>query len=584
MKAGKIFCMCAAAAVAAAFTSCKPEEVIEENVVLKASPTAIEAPGRSKESFKVLVETVGPWLAEANADFVSLSPTWSIGNTEMTITVEKNRTDAPRSAEVTITIDGAEPVTIRISQEAGVIEEIGQRKFYVKVDGSEEADGLTWSGATTFDKAYEEAVEGEEIHVAAGIYCPTTVLSGADAGEPRNKTFFIDKNITVIGGYSANPVAGETPDWKTNKTVFSGKLADGSSVWHTMVVGAPVSAEGRTATMKGLYISDGNAAGSPTPSINGQNLPAGRAGGIVVSGNTNVIFEDCEISSNYGNECGAVCINLNKEGSVTFNRCLFLSNEATGTNAGAIGSTKSRCFIYDCTFDSNKAKSNGGGIMIDGHWSQTTGDQTYMYVYNSTFINNECGGAGSAFYGIWGDHAAIVNCTFSGNRNNGDWGAVAIHIGELDIVNTTISSNYGKKCGGLAGKNDCTIRVWNSIISGNTSDLEGSEDIAYENASLAKISLATTITGNTMYDASGSSSSCLFDPASMLDALADNGGETMTMALKGESNPAVSGGLGAEQLAALAPDTIVPVKDASILSKDQRGENRTGRHMGACAK
>lgn len=161
MKLRKIFFLTLGLSAAFSFASCESEKEKEEIVTLNVTPTSIEAPGRSKESFKVMVETIGPWLAEPNKDFVTVSPTWSIGNTEMTITVDKNRTDVPRDAEVTISIDGAEPVTVKIQQEAGVVEEIGQRKFYVTTSGLAEADGLAWDSATTFEHAYDEAVAGE---------------------------------------------------------------------------------------------------------------------------------------------------------------------------------------------------------------------------------------------------------------------------------------------------------------------------------------------------------------------------------------------------------------------------------------
>lgn len=582
MKIRKFFFLTAGLAAAFSLASCNSEKEQEEIVTLTATPTSIDAPGRSKESFKVMVETIGPWLAEVNQDFVTVSPTWSIGNTEMTVTVDKNRTDVARDAEITVTIDGAEPVTIKVHQAEGVIEEIGQRKFYVTTDGSDEADGLAWDSATTFAKAYDEAVAGEEIHFAAGTYVPTAALKGADAGEPKNRTFFIDKNITLVGGYSAHPSSGETADPAKNATIFSGKLSDDSSVYHVMVFGAAVE-EGKSTVVRGIRIQDGNATGCPGTSVNGVGISGGRGGAFVVQGNTEVVLEDCVISGNLAAEGGAVHENLNKTGSLTLTRCTVSGNESTG-NSGAISCTKSRLFIYDSTFDGNKAKSNGGAIMVDGHWSQTSGDQAYFYIYGSTFTNNTSGGAGSAFYAIWGDHGVIANSTFSGNKNSSAWGTVAVHMGELNLISSTITGNSGATCGGLVSKNASGITVWNSLISGNTSNVEGSENVAYENASSQIITFNTTLAGKQLYNASGSASEVAFDPASMLGALSDNGGPTFTVALLGASNPAVTGGLTAEQLSGIAEDTIVPVKDRALLQKDQRGEARGGKHLGACAK
>lgn len=582
MKLRKIFFLTLGLSAAFSFASCESEKEKEEIVTLNVTPTSIEAPGRSKESFKVMVETIGPWLAEPNKDFVTVSPTWSIGNTEMTITVDKNRTDVPRDAEVTISIDGAEPVTVKIQQEAGVVEEIGHRKFYVTTSGLAEADGLAWDSATTFEHAYDEAVAGEEIHFAAGTYVPTTALKGSDAGEAKNKTFFIDKNISLIGGYSANPSKGEVADPAKNATIFSGKLSDDVKAFHVMVFGAAIE-EGKSVLVKGIKIQDGDATGCPGTSVNGVNIAGGRGGAFVVQGNTNVTLEDCTISDNAAKEGGAIHVNLNKTGALTLNRCA-VNNNVSASASGAISSTKSRLFIYDSSFDGNKAATNGGAMMIDGHWNQTSGDQSYFYIYGSTFTNNTCNGAGSAFYAIWGDHGVIVNCTFTGNKNTAQWGTVAVHMGEVNIINTTITGNSGKNVGGLVSKNASGIKVWNSIIAGNTSSIEGSENVGYENDGSQRITFNTTLVGKQLYNASGSASEVAFDPASMLGQLSDNGGYTKTIALVGSSNPAVTGGLTAEQLSGIAEDTIVPVADRTLLAKDQRGEARKGKHLGACAK
>lgn len=75
MKIRKFFFLTAGLAAAFSLASCNSEKEQEEIVTLTATPTSIDAPGRSKESFKVMVETIGPWLAEVNQDFVTVSPT-----------------------------------------------------------------------------------------------------------------------------------------------------------------------------------------------------------------------------------------------------------------------------------------------------------------------------------------------------------------------------------------------------------------------------------------------------------------------------------------------------------------------------
>lgn len=563
--------------------SCKKTEK-EEQIKLSVAPIEINAPGTSRETYLVNISTTGPWTAKTNKEFVTMNPSWGTGTAEMSVTVDKNRTDEIRDAIITISVQGLEPVNISIYQEAGIIEEVGKRNFFVKVDGSADADGLTWANSTTFEKAYEEAVPGETINFAAGTYIPTLTLDGTDAAEKRNRTFYIGKNITLIGGYPSNPKPGDISSPNTNKTILCGDLGDASNIFHVLVFGAPV-AEGEKTTLKGFTIKDGNANGSPSPSVNGVNLEGSRAGGFIISGNCNVEIESCEFINNKGKECGAGHINKNKTGSVTLKYCTFKSNEATGTHSGAIGITKSVVYIYDSYFDSNKCVKNGGAIMIDGHWSQTTGDQAYAYIYNTTFSNNMCNGAGSAFYGIWGDHAAIVNCTIANNNNSGEWGSVAVHLGEVNIINTTIANNTGVKCGGIVSKTEnADIKVINSIISGNTSKTEGLEDTALEKSTAKAIFLTSCIVGSTLFNASSTTSDCGFSASEMLGKLSNNGGYTLTMPLIGSSNPAITNGLTSEQLNAAVKESIVPAKDADIVSKDQRGEKRTGKHMGACSK
>lgn len=564
-----------------ALASCKKEEK-EEAVTLTVSPTSIEAPGTSKEAYTVTITTTGMWSAASGKDFVTLSPSWGNGTAEMTITVDKNRTEVARTAEVIVTVDGVGSETIMIHQGEGIIEEIGQRKFYVTPDGSDAADGMTWATATTFAKAYDEAVAGESIHFSAGTYVPSTPLDGTEAAESKNNTFYIGKNITLVGGYPENPKPGDAPNPAANKTILSGVLSEGSNVYHVVVLGAPV-AENETTIVRGFTISGGNGTGCPSPAVNGVNIAGGRAGAIAIQGNTHVIVEDCSIGDNSAKEAGAVHVNLNKEGSAIFKRCSFMRN-VSASHSGALGVTKSVVYIYDSTFDGNTAESNGAAIMIDGHWSQTSGDQAYLYVFNSTFSNNSCKQVGSAIYGIWGDHIAIVNCTITGNSSTGNGSAVGGHYAEIDIINSTIANNSAAKWGGVVSKtNNATIRIYNSIISGNTGS-DGMENIAKENDAANDIILRTSIAGTDLYNASGASSAVNFDAATMLGTLSDNGGNTYTMPLVGDSNPAITNGLSATQIATLVKDTIVPEKDRSVAEKDQRGVARTQNHMGACSK
>ncbi len=570
-----------------AIASCKKEKEAGETEIITVSPNTIEAPGTSKESYTLNVVTSELWAAEAS-DFITVDPSWGTGSASVKVTVAKNNTDVPRVGEITFKVEGKGEVVVTVNQTEGIIEELGHRKFYVKVDGSAEADGRTWATATTWEKAYDEAVEGETIHFAAGTYVPSTLVPATDESKPGNVSFVVLKNVNIIGGYPADATsAAAIYDPVKNVTVLSGALSEEVTAYHVMVIGGPVSEEGKIVTVKGLTFSNGNGTGCESPVINGANLQAGRAGAVAVSGKTNVTFEDCTFSNNKAKEAGAVQVFGNNIGNeklcaAVFKNCAFFGNVAEGSNSGAMGVTKSVVYVYDCTFDSNTTTNNAGAVMVDGHWSQTSGDQAWFYAFNSTFSNNVSGQVGSAVYGIWGDHMALVNCTFANNSSTGNGAAISGHYAEIDVVNCTITGNTGK-WGGICAKQpaaNCVIKVYNSVIAGNTEGM----DICKENDAAADVAVYSSIAGANIYSAAGAPSACSFAPATMFGTLADNGGKTQTIALVGTDNPAVTGGLDAAAIAKVVVDTIVPADDQALAQKDQRGASRTGKHMGACSK
>ena len=207
---------------------------------LTVSPLTIEA-GATAETHDIEIKTKAPWEAQANKDFIKVSPSWGIGNATMVITVEKNRTQEKRSAVVVVWIDEENAREITITQAAGTEAPAGERKFYVTGNGSTDNSGLYWDEPTTLEWALGEAVAGEEIHIAAGTYTPTKFLTSTEtSGDDCNKTFEINKNITLIGGYPVAPEEGAVADPALNKTILSGKLSETANAYHVMVISAPL--------------------------------------------------------------------------------------------------------------------------------------------------------------------------------------------------------------------------------------------------------------------------------------------------------------------------------------------------------
>src|SRR5690606_17644898 len=118
--------------------------------------------------------------------------------------------------------------------EITVTQDPGNRNdIYVKVDGT--GDGTSWAEATSLDQALAMAVDGNVIHIAAGVYTPGTTISGGNTADEGDNTFQISKNIALKGGYPADATAGAEADPATHKTILDGQ----GVAYHVVVVSSP---------------------------------------------------------------------------------------------------------------------------------------------------------------------------------------------------------------------------------------------------------------------------------------------------------------------------------------------------------
>lgn len=225
--------------------------------------------------------------------------------------------------------------------------------YYVTADGSVEADGLSWATSTTLDNALGMAEDGDVIHVAAGTYKPQVALKYSGDQQDGFKSFLVDKNITVIGGYPEVPSEGAVADASTNKTVLDGD----SKAYHTLVVAAPVVA-GKTVVLKGLAVKGGNAANSSAVvTLNGNTLNGGQGGGIAFLG-SNAELNNITVSNNKAGGAGGVFTAASK---VKMTNCTIAENTVTGGNAGGAQFSSGSDIVMDgCSVTKNTAVNAGG--------------------------------------------------------------------------------------------------------------------------------------------------------------------------------------------------------------------------------
>ncbi len=87
-------------------------------------------------------------------------------------------------------------------------------QVYVDADATGNNDGTTWADAyTDLSIAIDSAAAGSDLWIAAGTYVT-----------PDSTPFFIDREISLYGGFAGSETTAEEADPATNPTVLSGDV------------------------------------------------------------------------------------------------------------------------------------------------------------------------------------------------------------------------------------------------------------------------------------------------------------------------------------------------------------------------
>ncbi len=297
--------------------------------------------------------------------------------------------------------------------------------IYVDLDASGDNNGGTWGDAfTDLQDAISAATSGKEIWVATGTYKPT---SDTD----RTKSFTLENNVPIYGGFAGIETVRGQRDPDTNVTTLSGDIGvedNNSDNSYHVVVGVTGG------TLDGFTVTRGNASGS----------------------------------GNNANGAGM----FNVSSSPTVSRCIFSENSAV--RGGALYLLYSSPILTDCTADSNSA-STGGGI----------------WAYSSTVQLQECSVTGNTATtyggGLYSRNSSptLANCVFSGNSAVGvAGGAVHSDASSPSMINCTFAGNSSSKGGGLACYKGSIVVMRNCIVWGNTA---GTGDQLYRSSSTVTV-------------------------------------------------------------------------------------------------
>jgi hypothetical protein len=268
--------------------------------------------------------------------------------------------------------------------------------------------------------------------------------------------------------------------------------------------------------------------------IRGQiTLPTvmGSGGAIFNSGGT-LNVTDTALNNNVASRAGGAIESTS--GTVVLTGVTMRNNVAgpadlaTPGNGGAVHvSGATTVSVIDSTIGANTAALEGGGL-----WNSTTGT---LDVQRSTASGNTAQVGG----GIFGDGAGgtinVTNSTIAANTSNSQGGGIAIEGGNLNLKSVTIARNTADAGGGLHSTGG-TITAINTILALNTAttQTDGSGNITSTGNNLFGTTAGITLSGAQTGDVVN------VDP--MLEALADNGGPTRTIALM-TGSPALSAGI-----------------------------------------
>ena len=165
------------------------------------------------------------------------------------------------------------------------------------------------------------AAFGDKVHLAAGTYTPYAPVSGGSLDNASDKTFELNSNITLIGGYPSDATEGAISAPAVNETIFSGETENGT-VSHVVVVTAVPDPDFRL-KIQGITITGGKAQTNRKVTINGTSVDARSGGGIVIVASA-VDFVNCKIKDNTAQNNGNIV--LHNGSDVKFENCVISDN------------------------------------------------------------------------------------------------------------------------------------------------------------------------------------------------------------------------------------------------------------------
>jgi len=388
--------------------------------------------------------------------------------------------------------------------------------LYVDANAAGANTGTSWADAyTDLQDAIDAASPGGQLWVAAGSYLPAKDQLGNPAPIfGRDKTFFINKDIQLYGGFAGTEQQLSERDAAANPTILSGDLGavgvaadnayrvlwlsavspacvlDGFTIAHgngsqgggaflqqqpgqhaAPTIRNCIFENNNAASGGGLHIQSTEWAGPPVRIENcifRNNTASSGAGIYLAQGVAAVISLEMASLEFAGNNCSGHGGGLYAQGFFRASNCRFESNEANrGAGANIEGGNAG---FENCSFISNTSLRNGGGLRMEGAAARLvnchfTGNEAN--ILSEPFTTTDAGG-GLFYRGSSSAYARLVNCVFSGNK--GDNGAAFAQASSFlstassELDNCSFAGNNGLSAVARLGG---SLTLDNSIVYGN---------------------------------------------------------------------------------------------------------------------
>ncbi len=301
--------------------------------------------------------------------------------------------------------------------------------------------------------------------------------------------------------------------------------------------------------------------------------PQGSGGGFAMSSadtaQSSLSLSNMTVYNNeVANNGGGLAFDVSGGNStIHFEKMTISNNRALNGGGIAVdGRTNSKLFINNSTLSNNSATKEGGGLYLNTLVSAGT---TTISMTNSTVNGNSAlsGDGGGLRMAGKSDSLAltVLNSTFQGNQTNlytdagdGDGGGLSFSKGTATLINMTIANNTAKnRGGGMRVEGSGVVTIQNTILASNVAEQKG-QDCHLLVGLMNLFSSGYNIVQSTQNCSIDFKTTDTIGKDPMLGSLANNGGDTQTMALLSGS-PAIDG---IKDSLAFCPPT------------DQRGKSR----------